>query len=496
MLMILLACSPGWAVKASSDDLKTLSVRMAIELALERSPEFNRANLDYGAARMSYFKSLNEQGWAQSLSTSWTNSYDESFSYKKTLPTTERLTFVKTDKYDLSSKWKMARTLATGVTTDIYTTFKGNETRNKYELKGAASTLEDQASSKYKYINEEINPEVGLNVTIPFMGPGKDSGRYNRQSVENAWSAAQVTFDEAKKNLIHTVREAYFALLKERQVAELRQQSVEAAEASLRMARSRFDAGMSTELTVSQAELALLRARATLADAAFSEAQARSALNSKIGLPLDGFYTLTDPFDRLPAVTSIQAIQQDAVSASGTLKSLNVSIDNSQISLDQAKLAAQPTFSLTSNLAVEGERKTLSKGLQQPEPKYSFGLTYEYPLGRGQINQAAIDIAQASMSSLVLRRDQVKQELVLDAVSTWQEYQKIERQLAIAEREIDVSRRNVEIVDAQFQAGTADMKQLVDARSALTDAQIQLANNRYRLAVLASKINLITGSDI
>ncbi|OGH63297.1 MAG: hypothetical protein A3G34_15715 [Candidatus Lindowbacteria bacterium RIFCSPLOWO2_12_FULL_62_27] len=481
---------------AHAEGTRRLSITDALKLAQERNPTFSKASLTYESSRLTYLKTLHGLGWVESFTASSDYKRDESFSYSKYFNTTgERVSATRSRTLSNTTSWNLKRTFGSGMATDFYSKLTTSDGSSRYNaFKGA---LADDASSRYKYITQKFNPEVGVNLTLPIIGKDKNSTDYSRKQADASWAQAEIDFEEAKKSLVLSVRQGYFDLLKYRRMAALRKEVLAEAEERLEVTKKRLSVGMTTEMDVSQAELTVLRNRADLADAVFSEQQAQSRFNSLIGLPLDDYYDLTDGFPPEPVrEVTMKMVQSRVISASGDLRRMNKDIEVSTISVEQAKSKMRPAFAFKSNLALEGERRDLPRVLRNPEEKYSFTLTYDFPFGEKVTQKADLELAEAGLSTKVLERDELNQSLILDATETYQELLKVQRRLAIARQSREVSERSLRIAQAKFDEGRGEITDVISAKTSLVNAQVEELNNLYSLAVATAELEMLTGESI
>ena len=483
---------------AHADGPKTLSIAEALKMAQDRNPTFSKAGLKHESARLTFLKTMHGLGWVESFTSSVNFNRDESFDYKiYNTTTSRRTTFTDNKKMDYKSSWDLKRTQSSGLQVGLYTKLNSNRTQTKYQLIGQAESLTDQTSSKYRYTGEKMNPEVGVNLTMPITGADKNSTQYSSHLAESAWAQARTDFEQARMQLVFSVRQGYYDLLNAREMTKLRKKVLLEGEERLEITRKRMGVGLTTELSVSQAELAVLRNRADLADAVFSEQQSLSRFNSLIGFPLDEYYDLSDNFPPEPSgEMTLKVIQSRAVSSSRQLKRADEDVEMASVKVEQAKGKLSPEFAFTSNLAMEGERRTFRKVLRDPEPKYAFGVKYEFPFGEKVVEKADVELAQGALSEKVIRRDELNQSLILDATETYQEILKIRQRLSIARQSTEVAGRSLQIARAKYDEGRAEITEVISAKEALVNAQVEELSNIYSLSVSIAQLELLTGESL
>lgn len=483
----------------AGDPARRLSIADALKLARERNPSFSKASLKNESARLGYLKTIHGFGWIESFNSKMDFKREESGNYKKNIysdpPNTEQTTISRARTVSSTTSWNYKRTFGDGFETEFYTKLASNQNKTGYSLTGPATTLDD--NSKYRWLTQKYSPELGVNLTLPLLGKDKQSIEQKQRSAELAWHQAETDYDEAKMQLVFSVSQGYYDLLKARAMAELRKKVLDEAEARLDITRKRLSVGLTTELAVSQAELAVLRNKADLADAVFSEQQSQSRFNSLIGLPLDEFSELTDSFPSAPSKdVTLKSVQGRVITASNKLKRINDDVDQSTIKVDQARRKLEPTLAITSNLAEKGDRRSVPRALRHPEEKYSFGLTYEFPFGERVVEKADLDLAQADLSTKVIQRDETSQSLVLDATETYQELLKARERLSIARQSTEVAQKSMAIAQAKYEEGKAEITDVIQAKESVVNAQVEELNNLYTVAVAIASLEQLTGGSL
>ena len=488
---LLLAATAG----AGADGMRRLSIADAMRMAQDRNPTFQKANLKYESARLTYLKKLDGFGWKETFTTKFDYKSDESGDYKKNMysdEVTEQTTIKKTRTLASTAAWNYKKTFAAGLQTELYSKFGSNEGKTDYRLLGPSDVLSDR--SHYKYLTEKYNPEAGVNLTIPILGKDKNSMTSDQKLAASAWTQSQLDLEDAKRVLVLAVQQGYYGIIKARETTRLRKKVLVEAEERLDVTKKRLDVGLATELDVSQAELTLLRNRADLADAVFSEKQAFSQLDSKIGLPLDESFEPADSFPDPPATElSLKEIQTRAVSASTSLKKLDEDVEQASIKVDQAKNKLNPTLALTSNLALKSERRSLPMGIRDPEGKWALGLSYDFPFGDKTSEKADVKLAESTLGDKVIQRDETSDGLLLDATQRYQEITKLQQRREISRRAIAVARRALEISQAKYDEGRAEITDVIGARQSLVTSELDALNTVYSLAVEMAKLDNITG---
>ncbi|GIV07395.1 MAG: transporter [Fimbriimonadales bacterium] len=113
-----------------------------------------------------------------------------------------------------------------------------------------------------------------------------DSGitRAREAQARNDLEITQLRLQQAKEGVALEVRQAYLNLLDAQKRLAVAQKGLEQATEALRLARVRFEAGVSPQLEISDAELAFTQAQTNLVNAQFDYLDAYAALQRAIGV--------------------------------------------------------------------------------------------------------------------------------------------------------------------------------------------------------------------
>ncbi|OYT74880.1 MAG: hypothetical protein CFK49_06190 [Armatimonadetes bacterium JP3_11] len=122
--------------------------------------------------------------------------------------------------------------------------------------------------------------------TVVLSAPIWDSGitRAREAQARDDLEIAQLRLQQAKEGVALEVRQAYLNLRDAQKRLAVAQKGLEQATEALRLARVRFEAGVSPQLEISDAELAFTQAQTNLVDAQFDYLDAYAALQRAIGV--------------------------------------------------------------------------------------------------------------------------------------------------------------------------------------------------------------------
>jgi len=285
--------------------------------------------------------------------------------------------------------------------------------------------------------------------------------------------------------------QSYFTLRSAEIQESLLERTAAAYQRSLELTQARRDSGVAAPTDVLQAETQLRSTQASLADAKAQRAVAEHALAVLLGLPPSGLTLEAKP--TLPAAPDVPAMlpstlleRRPDIAASAE----RVKAAYAQIGI--ANAAYFPSLSLSGDA---GWRKDGFKNLiSAPNLLWSIGASLTQDIldsGRRQLASAqarnAADAATSAYRQAVLTAlQEVEDNLVLA--------RQLQEETRLQQDAVRAARRNLEITNDQYKAGTVSYLNVVTAQASLLQAESTLNNVQNRqLAAVNQLLKNIAG---
>ncbi len=301
--------------------------------------------------------------------------------------------------------------------------------------------------------------------------------------------ASRAAHDAVSLTIASTTAATYIQLLGSDERLRIARETLVAREASLKVARRRFDRGYASALELRQAE-AEYRATAQLVPAAeLAVAQQENALATLVGdpsaritRPEGGLARLTVPAIPGGLPSTLLRRRPDIVAAEDML----IATDHS---LDSARAAILPDLALTGS---RGE--IIADALAQPESIFLIGGSLLAPLFDSGRRHAAAEGAAA-------RRDEAAFAYRRVALNAFREVNdgliavgKLDAQIVELRAQVEAQSGLLNVAAGRFRAGYASYLDQVDAERSLLSAQLSLAQvETQRLTAIVSLYEAMGG---
>ena len=320
-------------------------------------------------------------------------------------------------------------------------------------------------------------------------------------------AAARDQFEKAKFQYVIALRDlrlqvatSYFDLQQADDQVRIGQESVRASIVSLRDAKARFQAGVTTQSDVVDNQRDLTRDQQLLTDALAFQAIARRSLAALLDLPQNVTPTAKDP---ARVVGVWQPSLQESVVAAYTFREeldqalLDISIANSQA--NAALGSVQPFLNIftafTGNIFDGNESViTAQPGSSGTNYDTAIGLNLSWKLFDGGAAAAQSrqnkQLAQENTFRFAQRRDGIR----LEVEESFYELEKNNRNIVTTSREVISAREALRLARLRFQAGVTTQREVVDNQRDLTQAEVRysaaITDYNKRLAELRRRTGL------
>lgn len=391
-------------------------------------------------------------------------------------------------------------------------------TLNDLTTQGAFPQIDNQEIAFLR----EREQETSLRLSQPVFAPGLLYGARAQRHGRDAQAAA---VDALRRELVRDVQVAYFRY---RQAGH-RVDALDAARTLVvenrRTSRRLVDADKATEEIVFRAEAEVLAVEQQLADARARQRRAQSYLNFLLNRSLDtpipaptsspgdlvnrrlaDVLGTVDPAS-IPDTTTttaretplreagpppdaaLNAMQDRARTRRPELDRLRSAVQSAEAERRAAQTAYLPTVSI----AVEGGIQGETYGFDGDKPFALASVVLRWNLFNGFSDRARVDQARAATSRLQLQRTETERRIDLQVQQTLDDVRVARRALATAQARLRAARSSFRLTNRRYEVGRASQVEFTDARTTLTEAEVNLAVTRADLLARLAELEFAAG---
>lgn len=326
----------------------------------------------------------------------------------------------------------------------------------------------------------DIVPTNQLDATIVAMIPLIVPSAYPAvKAARRSVMAAEATLANSESQVLYTTAQAFFTAAGTEELLMARRHAVDVAERTYNDAKARFEAGTNSRVDVMRAELSLVRARQAVTDAEDARLQAYRGLATMI--------QLRTPFRVTPAGaaqptsladTPLDRLTEEALRQRPDYAMLERTVEANRGQILSSRLRWLPTVSGFANFRAfnysgfSGQNYNFTAGAQLDWVLYDGGTRYV----QRRLQEAQLEETQARLRLL--------HDTVADEISNAQRTLGNRRNnFTTAQRSVTLAQETLNLVRAQYEAGTVTQLDLLQAQDSLVSAEVTLAQARFDLSL-------------
>ncbi len=309
-------------------------------------------------------------------------------------------------------------------------------------------------------------------------------GRFRRgvQAADAQYLASIATYDDVLVTLLADVASTYIAIRTQQAQIAIAEANVVKQRLSLRIARDRFQGGVSTALDVAQAENVLAQTESTIPQLTAQLIASRSALAVLLGQPpstLAAELGRARPQIPLPPPTAAVGVPADLLRRRPDIRAaeLRAAAQSEQVGIALAQLF--PAFRLSGLLGTNASTvgtNDLGQMFNASSLSFAFGLDFSWPvLNYGQITNT-VRVQDARLQALLIGYRNTVLQAQKEVETGLGGYAEGARQVALLQRSTAAAERALSLANEQYRLGTRDFTTVLTAAQNLFQAESNLAS--------------------
>jgi outer membrane protein TolC len=348
---------------------------------------------------------------------------------------------------------------------------------------GQAPRFTDVSNDSFVFLRER-EQDTRLTLRQPLYAPAIPAAfRAQRASLDSTTFARQALARRIERD----VTVGYLDWLRALANVEIVSSSVALLQENLRVNDSLYTNGRITQDQVLRARAELLEVQQQLREAGNLASRSQQLVNFLLNRPLD--MPLEPASIRAPAATPPPAgtdatLRDDALDRRPELRELEALELAARFQVDRERAARQPQLSLGVDGGIQGEDYDFGSD-------YNFGiasLQFTLPLFDGGAIRSRVDAARAVARQAAVRREETSRQIELEVQQSLDRLRTAADSLATAEARADAARAGFRIASSKRDLGVINQVDFLDARNALTGAELNL--NLTRFALLSRQAEL------
>jgi outer membrane protein len=260
---------------------------------------------------------------------------------------------------------------------------------------------------------------------------------------------------------------------------------------NLRVNDSLFRNGKITQDQVLRARAELLAVDQQLREAQNGQAQARSYLNFLLNRDLDTPLEPATPDEEIVRTADdLATLRRQALDNRPELAQLDRVLAAAGSQVDVARAARRPTLALGADGGIQGERYEFGSGRNFA----TISLLLNWPLADGGRRRAEVRAASADERRARAQRDELAQQVQLEVQQALDRLVTTIDSLRTAQARAEAAQAGFRIASRKRDEGAISQVEFIDARDALTGAELNLNLTRFQLLGRQAELDYATAT--
>ncbi len=324
------------------------------------------------------------------------------------------------------------------------------------------------------------------------------------QASLNQEHSAEYTLARALESVVYDVTQSYYQVLLNQELLDISRENLLAIQDQLILTDRQFKVGLKSltdlyqqQADVEQSRLSVNKAETRLYGSMFELVRRlRIDPQTKLSLVQD-IKEMKTPASK-PDIDSLVAI---ALERRYDLKSRSLEKNAAKWELTGSRASWYPSLDLNANISTGGVEylrqeysyPSLSEQLGHAIG-YSVALSLNWSLFDGFQTHYAVQAAKINLINQQLDYDDLKKDIVIDIHQAAEEYASAFIQIETAKVSFTAARSAYEAIKRKYELGAASFVEISTARATLFNAQSNLSQATYNLALQKSVLDFSTGN--
>ena len=308
---------------------------------------------------------------------------------------------------------------------------------------------------------------------------------------KNNSKAARLALMREQNNLVLTVKEGYYQVLRNIASLAVAEEAVKNANDRLKTATALVDAGLSPRLDITRAEAAVAAAEQTRITAANAVDLSKAQLNNTIGRDVNTAFNIQPITDAVVPNTNYMAAVSEALSARPEVSIADVNVELAKRNILYARRSNLPTLGLNGSY-----QHNFNRGAFDDKPSsYTTTMTLSIPVFDAYAARDAAKQAELGVNTADIDRLDVQETIKLEVRQVMLIITEASQKVASAQKGSEQAAEALRVSRVRYEEGVADQIELSDAELLYTQAQLNLVNARFDLLSAVSRYDRAIGKN-
>ena len=376
--------------------------------------------------------------------------------------------------------------------------------RNQPSIRQAAAQV-DSGKGAVSQTRSNLLPQISVGGSTDISGTGPnngtslsvsgnqliyDFGRSRAGVAQAEWqlAASIAALTGAKLDVILSVKQSYYGLLRSTQLVQVFEENVKAQDEHVLQAQARLNAGLAPKADVLKAAAAAASARVDLVSARNNAGQARVELNSAMGADVRSPTQIEETAEPEAPIPEVDQAVDLAIKDRPEMIQAEGLITAAEAAVKLAETGNLPEVSTRL-----GDLQSFG-GQVASRNSWDWLLNLQWTPWDSGFTRGAVARARAQLVTAQESLYQVRQSVSSDVVVARLNLLAAQESLTAATAEVASAMEDVDAATGRYQSGVGILLEVLDSQAALLKAQVDELSARYGLSIARAGLEHAIGA--
>jgi len=292
-------------------------------------------------------------------------------------------------------------------------------------------------------------------------------------------------------DLVLNIHASFYEVLRRRDLIAIARQAQESAEKHVGQAQALHKEGLAPRSDVIKAEVQVSTAQLEIIRAENAYLLAKANLSGALGQPVTTEYDVVESESGDEAtVPSLHEALAAAPANRPELAAVRAKQAVVDAAIRQARGGLYPSVSLDASYGWQ------ESDFVPLETKWSVGLTVAIPVFERRVARAKVNQAVANRKGLQAAATQAVRAVELEVEQAWLLLKEALERRAVTKKVLEQTQLDIRVSEGRYQEGLSTMLEVIDARTMVTQAGVNVVIARYDIAQARARLERALGTGL
>jgi len=282
--------------------------------------------------------------------------------------------------------------------------------------------------------------------------------------------------EQEKLNLVLTVKDSYFNILRADIAVNVVRQEMDALESHLEVARNFYEVGIIPINDLLKAEVELANATQNLVRAQNSARNVRAFFNNILARPTNLPVGVEDISAYHPVVFNLEGAMDKALLHRPEMKLVNIALLQADQQIRLAASRYYPEVSVFADYIKEGDTLGVSGSDFHDDERWQAGGLLTWTFWEWGKTKSAVRERMSEKLQLLETRESIRQNINLELIQAGLELDQADKNIPTTRKAVEQAEENLRVTQERYKAQVTTTTEVLDAQALLTRARTNYYN--------------------